>query len=132
VAKRVTFSVEFATHASERAAARVHEEFKIGLNSSATIATIAPFVGIFGTLVGVWDAPQPLGTERTTAMANFCGRLSNACVPTAMGLFVGLLSQRGYRLLSGMLTRFDNEMDDAVLHLTRELTLYQRRSDRCC
>jgi biopolymer transport protein ExbB/TolQ len=132
VAQRATSPIEFATHASERAAKLVHEELKAGLSSLATLATVAPFVGMFGTLVGIWDAPQPLGTERMTAIANLCGRLSNACVPTALGLVIGLLSHCGYRLLSGMLTCFDHEMEDAVLQVRRELVIYQQRSDRCC
>jgi biopolymer transport protein ExbB/TolQ len=73
VAQHAPSPVEFAAHASERAATRVHEEFKIGLSSLATIATIAPFIGILGTLVGIWNAPQPLGTEKMTAMANLFG-----------------------------------------------------------
>jgi biopolymer transport protein ExbB/TolQ len=128
VALRAIPAVEFAKHASERAASRVHEELKIGLNGLATVASIAPFIGMFGTLIGIWDAPQPLGTEKTTAMANLFGRLSNACVPMAMGLFVGLVSQCGYRYLSGVLAFFDGEMESAVHQLAKDLTAHQSRS----
>lgn len=82
---------------------------------------------MFGTLIGIWDSPQGLGTEKMTAMANLFGRLSNACVPMAMGLFIGLVSHYAYRYLSGILTLFDGEMEDAVLQLATDLTSYQRR-----
>ena len=50
---RAISPVGFAKHASERAAALVHQEFKTGVNSLATISLIAPLLGMFGTLVGI-------------------------------------------------------------------------------
>lgn len=82
---------------------------------------------MFGTLIGIRDAPQSVGTDKMTVMANLFGRLSNACVPMARGLFIGLVSLYAYSYLSGVLTSFDGEMEDAIPHLAKELTSYQRR-----
>ena len=123
--QRAISPVQFAKRASERMAALVHEDLKLGLASLATIGSIAPLIGLLGTLVGIWDSPQTLGTEKATAMANLFGRLSNACVPMAMGLLLGLASQYGYRHLSGKLDLFDGEMENAARELVRQLALYQ-------
>jgi biopolymer transport protein ExbB len=127
--QRAISPVQFAKRASKRTAALVHEELKSGLTSLATIASIAPLIGFFGTIIGIFDAPQGVGTERTTAMANLAERVSNACVPMAMGLLIGFASQCGYRYLSGWLDLFDCEMENAALELERHLTVYQGRSE---
>ena len=114
-------------HASKRAVGVVHVDFKSGLDSLATISSAAPFVGMFGTLAGIWESPQAIGTERMTAMANLFGRLSIACVPMAIGLFIGLVSHYAYRYLSSVLTFFDDEMATAVVQLVKDLTTYEKR-----
>lgn len=111
-----------AKRAAERTAGLVHEELKLGLSSLATVASTAPLVGLLGTVIGIVNAFQPIGTEKTTAMANVAGRLSDACVPTEMGLLVGLASLYGYKYLSGRLDAIDREMTNAMLKLTNHLS----------
>ena len=105
-----------------RAASAAHEDLKQGLNTLATITSIAPFVGILGTLWAIgFDTFRAIGTDRYTALAVVAEGISRACVPTALGLLVGLQSLWGYRYLRGRLTDFDREMADTSLSLVNQL-----------
>jgi hypothetical protein len=105
-----------------RAASVAHEDLKQGLNTLATIASIAPFVGILGTLWAIgFDTFFGLGTEKSTALGMVAEGISRACVPSALGLLVGLQSLWAYRYLRGRLADFDREMADAPLSLINQL-----------
>ena len=103
-AKQVIRATE---RAMGRAAVAAHEDLKHGLNTLATITSIAPFAGIFGTVWGItFDAFRPLGTDKATGMAMCAEGLSRACVPMALGLLVGLQSLWCYRYFRGRLADF--------------------------
>lgn len=108
-----------------RAASVAHEDLKQGLNTLATIASIAPFVGMLGTLWAIgFDTFFGLGTDKYTALAMVAKGISRACVPTALGLLVGLQSFWAYSYLRDRLADFDREMADAPLSLVNQLALH--------
>jgi hypothetical protein len=100
---------------------------KQGLNSLATIASIAPFVGVFGTLLGIVNSFRGLGTDKSTALGVLAEYLSEACVPTALGLLVGLMSLWSYRYFTGRLEALDREMENGSIALVNQLTIYGGR-----
>jgi hypothetical protein len=109
----------------ERAASVAHEDLKQGLNTLATIASIGPFVGMLGTLWAIgFDTFFGLGTNKSTGLAMVANGISRACVPTALGLLVGLQSLWACRYLRGRLADFDREMADASLSLINQLALH--------
>lgn len=122
--QRAISPVQFAKRAAERAAATVHGEMGRGLNGLATVATIAPWVGLFGTVVGINASFIGCGGEKSACMAVFAERLSWSIWPTALGLGVGLSSLWFYRCLAGRLKTFDREMSNAKLELTNQLSLH--------
>lgn len=108
--------------AMERAASSVHDDLKHGLNSLATIMCVAPFVGVLGTLFAIgFDTFLGLGTDKSTGLAMAARGISRACVPTALGLLVGLHSLWAYRYLQDRLADFDREMAEAPLGLINQL-----------
>ena len=110
--------------AMERAASAVHADLKHGLNTLATITCVAPFVGFLGTLWAIgFDTFFGLGTDKATGLAMVARGISRACVPTALGLLVGLHSLWAYRYLCGRLSDFDREMEEAPLSLINHLAL---------
>jgi biopolymer transport protein TolQ len=113
---------EFVRRATERAAAVVHGEMQRGLLGLATVATLAPWVGLFGTLVGIASSFSGIGGNKISAMAAIAKCLSDACLPTALGLVVGLMSLLCYRYLTNTLETFDREMDGASLALVNQLS----------
>ena len=111
--------------AMERAGSAAHENLKQGLNTLATITSIAPFVGMLGTLWAIgFDTFFGLGTEKFAVLAMVAEGISRAGVPTALELLVGLQSLWAYMYLRGRLADFDREMADAPLSLVNQLALF--------
>ena len=101
---------------------------KEGVSSLATIATIAPLVGVFGTVIGILNSFGGVDGERSTLMATFTANLSSAIVLTAPGLLVAMLSFCYYKYLTGRLAAIDRDMENACLELQNQLALLPARS----
>lgn len=117
--------IEGVDRACERAAAVVHAEMNQGLNILATNASIAPWIGLLGTLWGIVDSFRGCGGEKWACLAATVDGLSRSMWPTAMGLVSGLISLWSYRYLTGQLGSIDLEMSNASLGLVNQLTGYR-------
>src|SRR5215472_12594379 len=58
--------IEASKRALERAEAIVHAELKRGVSSLATIGSTSPFVGLFGTVVGIINAFKGISQQKST------------------------------------------------------------------
>ena len=92
-------TIEASSRALERAEAIVHSELKRGLGGLATIGSTAPFVGLFGTVVGIINAFKGISTEKSTGLGAVAGGISEALVTTAIGLFVAIPGRLDVQLL---------------------------------
>jgi hypothetical protein len=111
-----------------RAASVAHQDLKHGLNTLATITCLAPFVGVLGTVWALaFDTFLGLNGDLATGLGLVAGRISWACVPSALGIFVGLQSLWAYRYLRGRLDVFDCEMAQTSLDLVNQLALHFSR-----
>src|SRR5947207_14453412 len=61
-------TIEASKRALERTEAIVHAELKRGLGGLATIGSTAPFVGLFGTVVGILNAFKGISQEKATGL----------------------------------------------------------------
>ena len=109
--------IEASKRALERAEAIVHAELKRGLSGLATIGSTAPFVGLFGTVVGIINAFKGISTEKSTGLAAVAGGISEALVTTAVGLFVAIPAVWVYNYFIGKIESFDVEMDNSSSEL---------------
>ncbi len=66
------------------------------MNWLATIATVSPFVGLFGTVWGIIDAFQGLGLAGSASLRAVAPGISEALVATAMGLAAAIPAAIGY------------------------------------
>src|SRR5438309_11547454 len=82
--------IEASKRALERAEAIVHAELKRGLGSLATIGSTAPFVGLFGTVVGILNAFRDISANKATCLGAVAGCTSEALVTTAVALVVAI------------------------------------------
>jgi biopolymer transport protein ExbB len=82
--------IEIAKRGLRRSAADVHVEMKRSLCGLANIASTAPFVGLFGTVIGILNAFKGCGMARAACMAATAGAISEALVTTALGLLVAV------------------------------------------
>ena len=78
----------------------------------ATIAAIAPFIGLFGTVMGIIDAFHGLGTAGAATLRAVAPGISEALITTAAGLVVAIPAVVGYNQLTARLREFGARMDD--------------------
>lgn len=109
--------VEASKRALERAQAIVHAELKRGVASLATIGSTAPFVGLFGTVVGIINAFKGISVEKSTGLGAVAGGIAEALVATAIGLFVAVPAVWMYNYFTGRLEQFSIEMDNSSSEL---------------
>jgi len=77
-------TIEASRRALERAEAIVHTELDRGLSGLATIGSTAPFVGLFGTVVGIINAFKGISTEKSSGLSAVAGGISEALVTTCL------------------------------------------------
>jgi biopolymer transport protein ExbB len=109
--------IEASKRALERAEAIVHAELKRGISSLATFGSTGPFVGLFGTVVGIINAFKGISSEKSTGLGAVAGGISEALVTTAVGLFVAIPAVWMYNYFSGRIEAFDVEMGNSSSEL---------------
>lgn len=109
--------IEASRRALERAEAIVHAELKRGISSLATIGSTAPFVGLFGTVVGIIHAFQGISSEKSTGLGAVAGGISEALVTTAIGLFVAIPAVWMFNYFTNRVESFDVEMGNSSSEL---------------
>src|SRR2546430_4861036 len=102
--------IESSRRACERAEAIVNAELKRGLSGLATIGATAPFVGLFGTTVGIINAFKGMSSEKTAGLSAVAGGISEALVNTAFGLFVAVPAVRAFNAFTTQVEAFLIEM----------------------
>src|SRR2546422_9108038 len=102
--------IESSRRACERAEAIVNAELKRGLSGLATIGATAPFVGLFGTTVGIINAFRGMSSEKTAGLSAVAGGISEALVTTAFGLFVAVPAVWAYNWFTNKVEAFGIEM----------------------
>ncbi|MBB5057651.1 biopolymer transport protein TolQ [Granulicella aggregans] len=78
----------------------------------ATIAAVAPFIGLLGTVMGIIDAFHGLGTAGAATLRAVAPGISEALITTAAGLVVAIPAVVGYNQLTARLREFGARMDD--------------------
>ncbi len=109
--------IEASRRALERAEAIVHAELKRGLGGLATIGSTAPFVGLFGTVVGILNAFREISNQKATGLGAVAGGISEALVTTAIGLFVAIPAVMMFNYFTNKVEAFDVEMDNSSSEL---------------
>jgi biopolymer transport protein TolQ len=87
----------------------------------ATIAATSPFVGLFGTVMGVVDAFQGLGTAGAATLHAVAPGISEALITTAAGLFVAVPAVVAYNQFTARIRVFASAVDDFARELLNSL-----------
>jgi biopolymer transport protein ExbB/biopolymer transport protein TolQ len=112
-----SMDLEASRRACERAEAIVNAELKRGLSGLATIGATAPFVGLFGTTVGIINAFQGMSSEKTAGLSAVAGGISEALVATAFGLFVAVPAVWAFNSFTNRVEAFQVEMGNSSSEL---------------
>jgi len=81
------------------------------LNALATIGSTAPFIGLFGTVIGVIRAFKDMAAFQSAGPSVIAHGISEALVNTAMGLFVAIPAVVAYNYFVSNISRFNSEIN---------------------
>ena len=102
--------VETAQRGCERASNIFSQELKRGLSTLATIATSAPFIGLFGTIAGIINAFRGMALTGSGGIGAVASGIAEALVTTAFGIGVAIIALWCYNILNTRIEIYDAEM----------------------
>ena len=109
--------VDSGKRAIEREALMTSAEMKKGLGNLATISTTAPFIGLFGTVIGIITAFQGMALTGSGGLGAVSAGIAEALGATALGLFVAVPAVWMYNYFLNKVERFNVEMSNASSQL---------------
>ena len=116
-----TASLELVTSALRDSISETLIQLKSGLGFLATIGSTAPFVGLFGTVVGIINAFRSIAATGSGGMSVVSGGIAEALVSTALGIFVAIPAVVAFNHFTGKLETFHVEMNRASSQLVNRL-----------
>ncbi|MDE3994568.1 MotA/TolQ/ExbB proton channel family protein [Glaesserella parasuis] len=91
-----------------------------GLVALASIGAVAPFIGLFGTVWGIFNALMDISQQGQVSIATVSAPIGEALVATAMGLFFAIPAVLAYNLI----TRLNRNLSQDLDHYANELFIY--------
>jgi biopolymer transport protein ExbB len=114
-------SLELVTSSLRDSMSETLIHLKRGLGMLATIGSTAPFVGLFGTVVGIINAFQSIAAAGSGGMSVVSGGIAEALVSTALGIFVAIPAVVAFNHFTGQIEAFHVEMNRASSQLVNTL-----------
>jgi len=111
--------------AMESQVAEEADELASKLNFLATTGSVAPFVGLFGTVWGIMNSFFQIGAQESSSLAVVAPGISEALFATAIGLFAAIPAVIAYNRFSARVDRYEGKLqrfaDKVHAGLSREL-----------
>lgn len=114
--------MEGADRAMRIALSREDEKLGANLPFLANVASVSPYIGLFGTVWGIMDTVRGLGMMQQATLAAVAPGISEALIPTAMGLFAAIPAVIAYNRYAAKVeainTSYDTFSDEfsSILH----------------
>ncbi len=89
----------------------MHAKMHHGLNHLATIASTSPFVGLFGTVMGIIHAFQGIAHSGSGGLSSVSAGIAEALITTAIGILVAVMALAWFNHYTSRLNRFQVEMN---------------------
>lgn len=116
--------VEGAQRSMRVALNREYEELESSLSFLATVGSTSPYVGLFGTVWGIMNSFQHLGSSATASIGDVAPGIAEALVATAFGLFAAIPAVIAYNRfandLERVMARYDNFVEEFSTVLQRQ------------
>jgi biopolymer transport protein ExbB/biopolymer transport protein TolQ len=103
--------------ALDRAVSLTSAEMKKGTGGLATIGSSAPFIGLFGTVVGIINAFTGIATSGSGGLAAVSAGIAEALITTAFGILVAVPAVMAFNYFTTRLERFQIEMSNSSAEL---------------
>jgi biopolymer transport protein ExbB len=111
---------EWITMALQRSVDAVNSQIGGGLAFLATVGSVAPFVGLLGTVIGILNALIAIGIAGQASIDRVAGPVGEALIMTALGLAVAIPAVMGYNWL----LRRNKVIQDDVRNFASDLHAY--------
>jgi len=103
---------------------REEEKLESNLSLLATIGSISPYVGLFGTVWGIMNSFTALGAVQNASLNMVAPGIAEALIATAMGLFAAIPAVVAYNRYSEqvdrLVSRYENFMEEFTTVLQRQ------------
>ena len=106
---------EFVDRALRQGVTRESSRLENGLTVLATVGSTAPFVGLLGTVWGIYGALIAIGASGEASITAVAGPVGEALIMTALGLFVAIPAVLAYNFFV-RLNRVTNSKFDTFAH----------------
>ena len=106
---------EFVDRALRQAVTRESSRLENGLTLLATVGATSPFVGLLGTVWGIYNALIRIGASGDASISAVAGPVGEALIMTALGLFVAIPAVLAYNFFN-RLNRVTNAKFDTFAH----------------
>jgi biopolymer transport protein ExbB len=106
---------EFIDRALRQAVARESSRLESGMTLLASVGSTAPFIGLLGTVWGIYHALIKIGATGQASIDAVAGPVGEALIMTAIGLFVAIPAVIGYNFFN-RINRNTNAMFDTFAH----------------
>jgi biopolymer transport protein ExbB len=90
---------EWVTMSLQRSSAAISSKLQSGLAFLASVGSTAPFIGLFGTVIGIYRALINIGIAGQASIDKVAGPVGEALIMTAIGLAVAVPAVLGYNWL---------------------------------
>ena len=114
-------SLELVTSALEDAKADTLMQMKRGLGFLATMGSTAPFIGLFGTVVGIINAFRGIAATGSGGMSVVSGGMAEALVATGLGILVAIPAVVSFNHFTGKLENIQVDMNRVSSQLVNRL-----------
>src|SRR5262249_20294921 len=99
-------SLDLVTSAVRDSISETLIQSKRGLGFIATIGSTAPFIGLFGTVVGIINAFRSIAATGSGGMSVVSGGIAEALISTALGIFVAIPAVVAFNHFTGKIETF--------------------------
>lgn len=95
-----------------------------GLNVLATIGSVSPYIGLFGTVWGIMHAFQSLANVGQATLSQVAPGIAEALVATAIGLFAAIPAVLAYNYFSDQVYRLNNRFESFIDEFKNVVSLH--------
>lgn len=113
--------VELARNEADRQREKIAAELRRGMSVIASVGSVAPFVGLLGTVMGIIASFQGIGGSGSAGLAAVSSGIAEALVETAFGLLVAIPAVLMFNYLSTRVAAIELALGRAVGELLDEM-----------
>ncbi|MEX0730608.1 MAG: protein TolQ [Aquisalimonadaceae bacterium] len=115
--------VEAAQRAMRITLAREEDDLESHLPFLATVGSVSPYIGLFGTVWGIMNSFRALGMQQQATLATVAPGIAEALIATALGLFAAIPAVIGYNRYASeagrTCSRYETFMEEFISILQR-------------